>query len=183
MRTDMGTESLRNDSEVTNPSGVMRTGMRTESLRNNSEVTNPSGVMRTGMRTGSLRNNSEVTNVGTGPSKTVCEKKKKVFESAQVNIRPSHASQTGMDEPCTKKPKFGPPRKPEPVAKSRPFESLEPLTVLEDISQEQRARKAVKADNAAVAEYIWEGHLLEDVGGVDWDAITLQKVRKLSEWL
>jgi hypothetical protein len=55
--------------------------------------------------------------------------------------------------------------------------------VLSDISREHRDRKAVKSDDAAVPEYLWEEHLLEGLEDQEWDDTKLVKIRRVSEWL
>jgi hypothetical protein len=56
-------------------------------------------------------------------------------------------------------------------------------TVLEDVARENRDRKAVKSDDAAVPEYLWEEHLLEGLKEREWDEIKLVKVRRVATWL
>jgi hypothetical protein len=55
--------------------------------------------------------------------------------------------------------------------------------VLEDITQEQRDRKAVKSDDAGIPKHLWEDQLLGDVEGQEWDDAKLKKVRRFSGWL
>jgi hypothetical protein len=55
--------------------------------------------------------------------------------------------------------------------------------VLEDIAWDKSKRKACKADDAAVPEYLWEEHLLNGLEKRDWDDANLQKLRRLSQWL
>jgi hypothetical protein len=55
--------------------------------------------------------------------------------------------------------------------------------VLQDITQEQRNRKAVKSGNAEIPEYLWEDQLLADLEGQEWDEAKLKKVRRVSGWL
>jgi hypothetical protein len=54
---------------------------------------------------------------------------------------------------------------------------------LEDISREQRQRKAVKSDDAEVPEYLWEDQLLEVMKMETADDDTLNKIRRISMWL
>ncbi len=56
-------------------------------------------------------------------------------------------------------------------------------SVLADIARENRDRKAVKSDDAAVPEYLWEDHLLEGLKEREWDDIKLAKVRRVATWL
>jgi hypothetical protein len=55
---------------------------------------------------------------------------------------------------------------------------------LDDITkQEQRERKAVKSDDAAVPESLWEEQLLKGLNTQQWDHKQLAKVCKVSTWL
>jgi hypothetical protein len=55
--------------------------------------------------------------------------------------------------------------------------------LLEDVSRQQRERKAVKADDAAVPEYLWEEHLREGSGMSEWDKKAVHDLRTVSSWL
>jgi hypothetical protein len=55
--------------------------------------------------------------------------------------------------------------------------------VLKAISREQRDRKAVKADDADVPEYLWEDQLLEALDMGTADELARKKVRRVSTWL
>jgi hypothetical protein len=54
---------------------------------------------------------------------------------------------------------------------------------LKDITREQRERKAVKSDDAAVPEYLWEDQLLDGMEAREWNSTQLKKVRRVSTWL
>ena len=61
-----------------------------------------------------------------------------------------------------------PPKAPE---KDSEFETL-----LEDVSRQQRERKAVKADDAAVPEYLWREHLMAGSWKTEWDVKALDSL-------
>jgi hypothetical protein len=56
-------------------------------------------------------------------------------------------------------------------------------TVLTDITRDKRERKAVKADDADIPEYLWEEHMVEGRDEQTWDATKLVKMRRVATWL
>jgi hypothetical protein len=58
-----------------------------------------------------------------------------------------------------------------------------PDTMLDDIARKNQNRKAVKSDDAAVPEYLWEDNLLEGIKDQAWDDTKLVKVRRVATWL
>jgi hypothetical protein len=47
-------------------------------------------------------------------------------------------------------------------------EAAKLVSILQEIAQVNRERKAVKSDDSAVPEYLWENHLLEGVDNRVW---------------
>jgi hypothetical protein len=54
---------------------------------------------------------------------------------------------------------------------------------LDDIARQQRERKAVKSDDAAVPEYLWTDHLAAGSSVTEWDAKAMDDLRRVSSWL
>jgi hypothetical protein len=55
--------------------------------------------------------------------------------------------------------------------------------LLEDVSRQTRERKAVKSDDAAVPEYLWEDHLKTGSKVDVWDEKAMHDLRIVSSWL
>jgi hypothetical protein len=55
--------------------------------------------------------------------------------------------------------------------------------LLKDVSRQQQERKAVKADDAAVPEYLWEEHLMTGSEVNDWNSKSIDNLRRVSSWL
>jgi hypothetical protein len=69
----------------------------------------------------------------------------------------------------------------ETVLENELVEALEHL--LEDVSRQQRERKAVTSDDAEVPERLWEEHLTAGSEACEWDAEAMDDLRRVSSWL
>jgi hypothetical protein len=49
--------------------------------------------------------------------------------------------------------------------------------LLKDMAQQQREQKAVKSDDAAVPEYLWEEHLMTGSEVNDWNSKSIDNLR------
>jgi hypothetical protein len=54
---------------------------------------------------------------------------------------------------------------------------------LDNIARQQQERKAVKLDDAAVPECLWEEHLTAGSSVTKWDAKAMDDLRRVSSWL
>jgi hypothetical protein len=79
---------------------------------------------------------------------------------------------------------LGPSRDLNEFTDAEVLEECDPESLLNEIDRVNQERKAVKLDDAAIPEYLWEEHLLEGIPHQPWsDEEDMKKVRLLTGWL